>query len=325
MTIKLYYDKFSVMKKILIILFLMSFVFVSNGYSFWIWTPKSGKWVNPKYSVKQNPKEHFDYAMGFYNKKSLKRAIAEFRRLIKNYSDAYEAAEAQFYIGKSFEGLRKDYEAYKAYQLVIDKYPFNKRHEEIIRIEYDIAERFISNRDKSKFLGLNFQLEDPAVEIFKKIEENSPYSKLAAKSIYRLGVYLKAKELFIEGQKEFENLLDKYPNSEWVEPARFQLAECLALISPEAEYSQNITQEAREKFEDFAQEHPEAILGESARIKVRELKEKEAESNFIIAQFYEKQKDFESAKIYYNYVIDNYPESDFVVKALEGIKEIDKK
>jgi len=163
------------------------------------------------------------------------------------------------------------------------------------------------------------------VEIFKKIEENSPYSKLAAKSIYRLGVYLKAKELFIEGQKEFENLLDKYPNSEWVEPARFQLAECLALISPEAEYSQNITQEAREKFEDFAQEHPEAILGESARIKVRELKEKEAESNFIIAQFYEKQKDFESAKIYYNYVIDNYPESDFVVKALEGIKEIDKK
>ncbi len=313
------------MKKILTILFLMSFVFVANSSAFWIWTPKTNKWENPKYSVKQNPKEHFDYALDFYQKKDYKRAIAEFRRLIKNYSDAYEAAESQFYIGKCYEGLGKDYEAYKAYQLVIDKYPFNKRHEEIIQIEYDIAERFIATKDESKFLGLNFQLEDPVVEILKKIEENSPYHKLAVKSIYRLGVYLKAKGLYYEAQKEFELLLDKYPDSEWVEPTKFQLAECLSLVSPEAEYSQNLTQEARKKFETFAKDHPEAILGDSARAKVSQLKKKEAESNFIIAQFYEKQKDYEAAKVYYDYVIDNYPESDFVAKAFERIKEIDSK
>jgi len=51
----------------------------------------------------------------------------------------------------------------------------------------------------------------------------------------------------------------------------------------------------------------------------------EAENNFLIARFYEKQKDYKAAKIYYNMIVNDYQDTEFAVKALEKIVEMDKK
>ena len=313
------------MKKLISILFLIIFVFTCNAQAFWIWSPRTGKWTNPKSPPKENPKEELNFGLDLMKSKNYEKAINAFRTLIRYFPKAFEAAEAQFYIGKCYEALLKDFEAYKAYQLVLDKYPFNKRSEEILQIQYDIAERFISGVNKTKVLGMTFQLEDPAIEILQKIIENAPYSKLAPKAQYRLGVYLKAKSQFYEARAELEKVIEKYPDSEWAEPARFQLAETVASISPKPSYDQNLTQEAREKFEEFAKTHPEATLSQAANIQVEALKNKEAESNFIIAKFYEKQNNFASAKIYYQYILDNFPESSFAPQAVAQLKVVEEK
>jgi len=313
------------MKKLISLVLLIIFVFVSNANAFWIWSPRTGKWTNPKYAPRQNPKDQLKSALELYAAKKFDKAIIEFKLLIRYFPKAYESAEAQFYIGKCLEGQIKDYEAFKAYQLVLDKYPFNKRSEEIFQLQYDIAERFITGINTPKILGMSFQLEDPAIEILQKIVENAPYSKLAPKAQYRLGVYLKAKSQFYQAREELEKVIDKYPESEWAEPAKYQLAETMASISPKPSYDQNLTQEARVKFEEFAKNHPEASLSQSANLQVTFLKDKEAESNFIIASFYEKQANYPSAKIYYQYILDNYPGSIFSAKSVAQLRVIEEK
>jgi len=313
------------MKRLVSIVFLIIFAFASNANAFWIWSPRTGKWTNPKYSPKENPKEQLKSAIELYNGKKYDKAINEFKLLIRYFPKAYEAAEAQFYIGKCLEGQIKDYEAYKAYQLVLSKYPFNKRSEEIYQLQYDIAERFIAGTNTTKVLGMSFQLEDPVTEILHKIVENAPYSKLAPKAQYRLGVYLKAKSQFYEARAELEKVIEKYPESEWAEPAKYQLAETVASISPKPSYDQDLTQEARVKFEEFAKTHPEASLSQSANLQVALLKDKEAESNFMIANFYEKLGNYPSAIIYYQYIVDNYPDSSFAAKAVAQLKVVEEK
>ena len=72
---------------ILILFFLLGGMALgtSRGFAFWVWTPETNKWVNPKYSVKDTPSEQLQFALTFYQSKEYKEAIQELRKLIDHY------------------------------------------------------------------------------------------------------------------------------------------------------------------------------------------------------------------------------------------------
>lgn len=308
---------------ILVILTFFSVVSVSPAYAYWIWTPKTGKWVNPKTMVKPTPQEQYDYAMEFYNLKKYDDSIREFKKLIKAYPKSFEASESQFYIGRAEEEKNNLYEAFIAYQKVVDKYPFSERIKDIIEREYKIGEIFMSG-EKRKALGVPLPVENPSIEIFAKVVENSTYGPIAPKAQYKLGLVLKGLERFDEAEEAFNKVVTNYPDSEWVEPAKFQIASCRAALSRGPEYDSGAANEAKQKFESFLKDHPDAVLSKEAEENIGKLKEKEAASNYNIAVFYEKQKAYEAARIYYNSVIDNYSDSQWAKKAQDRLKALEK-
>jgi len=306
---------------ILIIIFLFS---ISPAYPYWIWTPKTGKWLNPKTAVKPTPKEQFDFAAGLYKEKKYEEAKREFKKLLKHYPKAFEAAESQYYLGMTEEAQNNLYEAYLEYQRVIDKYPFSERIPEIIEREYKIAELFMSGA-KRKALGVPLPVDNPAIEIFNRVVENSTYGPLAPKAQYKLGLVLKSLSRYYEAEEAFNKVISNYPNSEWAEAAKFQIAVCRASVSRGADYDQGAAKEAKDKFEEFVKEHPDASLSREADKNIGQLKEKEAEANYDIAYFYEKQKQFEAAKIYYNDVVNSSPSSIWSAKSMERLRILEKK
>ena len=298
---------------------------VTPAYSYWIWTPKTGKWTNPKAQPKPTPKEQFEFAKGLYDIKNYEEAKREFQKLLKTYPKAFEAAESQYYLGAIEEAQENLYQAYQAYQKVIDKYPFSERIQEIIEREYKIAETFMSGY-KRKALGVTIPVaENPALEIFTKIVENSTYGPIAPKAQYKLGLVLKGLMRYYEAEEAFNKVIANYPDSEWVGAAKFQLAACRAAVSRGPDYDQGAAKEAKEKFEEFVKDHPEAVLSREAEKNIEQLKDKEAESAFSIAKFYEKQKAYKAARIYYNQVISNYADSPWAAKAVERLELMEKK
>lgn len=310
---------------ILIICIICGGLLLRPAYSYWIWTPKTGKWINPKNAVKSTPKEQFDLAKGFYNAKNYEEAKREFKKLLKNYPKAAEAAEGQYYLGVVEEAQNNPYEAYKAYQKVIDKYPFSERIQEIIEREYKIAEGFMTGQKRKGPMGVALPVENPAIEIFKKVVENSTYGPLAPVAQYRLGLVLKSLGRYYEAEDAFTKVISSYPDSEWVEAAKFQIASCRQAVSRGPDYDQGATKEAKEKFEEFLRDHPDAVLSRDAEKNISQLKEKEAESDYTIALFYEKQKDYKAAKVYYDDIVNNYPESAWAAKALSRSLALEKK
>jgi len=313
------------MRRIAIIIIAVFFVLsLSPAYAYWIWTPKTGKWINPKTAVKSTPKAQFDLAKGFYDEKKYEDAKREFRKLLKAYSKSLEAAESQYYLGLIEDNQGNLYEAFLSYQKIIDKYPFSERIPQIIEREYKIAEAFMSGQ-KRKALGVPLPVDNPAIEIFSKVIENSTYGPWAAPAQYKLGLVLKGLLRYYEAEDAFNKVVSNYPDSEWAAPAKFQIASCRAAVSRGPEYDQGSAGEAKEKFEEFVKEHPDAVLSSEAEKNIEQLKEKEAASNYNIARFYEKQKAFEAAKVYYKDVIDNYPDSGWAGKALERMQALEKK
>jgi outer membrane protein assembly factor BamD (BamD/ComL family) len=66
-------------------------------------------------------------------------------------------------------------------------------------------------------------------------------------------------------------------------------------------------------------------LSKEAQNNINRLREQEAEGNYNAARFYEKQKAFQSAEIYYNGVINNYSDSPWAAKAVERLRMMGRK
>jgi outer membrane protein assembly factor BamD len=311
------------MRRIILSFLIISALSVNPVYSFWIWTPKTGKWVNPKNIAKDNPQAQFEYALSFYNEKKFEDALREFKKLLKEYPKSFEASESQYYLGLVEEERGNFYEAYQAYQKLIDKYPFSERIKEVVEKEYNIAEKFMSGY-KRKALGVNLPVENPAIEIFTKVVENSTYGPLAPKAQYKLGLVLKGVQRYYEAEDAFNKIVANYPDSEWAEPAKFQIASCRAAVSRSPDYDQGAAGEAKQKFEEFVREHPDAVLSQEAEINIAKLNEKEAAASYNTARFYEKQKAYRAAKIYYNNVVKNYPNSVWAAKSIEKLQVLEK-
>ncbi|MCX7927182.1 MAG: outer membrane protein assembly factor BamD [Candidatus Omnitrophica bacterium] len=312
------------MKKLGIICLLIFFANLQYLYAYWIWNPKSGQWVNPKLSVKQGPQKQFEFALSLYNAEEYVDAKREFKKLIRHFPKAKEAAESQYYLGLIEEKLGNLYEAFKEYQKVIDTYPFSERIGEVIERQYAIGEAFMLGKAKRKALGLELPVDNPALEIFAKVVENSPYGALAAKAQYQLGMVYKNLGQYYEAEEAFNKVINNYPDSEWAQSAKFQIAACRALASRGPAYDQGSTKEAREKFQEFILSSPQTPLVNEAENRLKELSEKEAESNYQIGRFYEKQRDYKAAEIYYNATIEVAPESPWAVRAMERLKIMEK-
>jgi len=129
---------------------------------------------------------------------------------------------------------------------------------------------------------------------------------------------------YYEAEEAFNKVITNYPDSEWTEAAKFQIASCRASLSKSADYDQGATQEAKEKFEQFVEEHPDAVLSQDAEKNIEQLNEREVESNYNIGRFYERQKSYDAAYIYYNDIIEKYPNSSWAPKALERLQVLNK-
>ncbi len=301
---------------------LISLSCAENCPAYWIWTPQTGKFINPKHAAKETPQKQFDWAMRFLEAKDYKRAIAEFKKLLKHYPLSKLANLSRFYIAEAYENLGQYYKAFENYQLVIDKYPYTDKVDEIIKRQYRIGNLFFSGQ-KAKLFGMALlPAKDKAIEIFAKVAENSPYGDYGALAQYKLGeCYMETKD-YINAALAFKKIIENYPKSPLIDDAKYNIALCAVNAATGPEYNEEDTDKAIKEFKDFVRRYPDSEMEKEARHFIDKLESEKAENSFHIAQFYERQNNLDSARIYYEEIVTKYPQSEWAPQALERLKII---
>lgn len=313
-----------------ILLFSLISVFVvsQTSYAYWIWTPETKKFINPKNTVKDTPKEQFDWAMTFYSAKDYQRAAFEFDKLAKQYEFSDYASKAQYYVGLCYEDMQKYYIAFENYQKAIDNFPHLANTDEVLARQFAIGNIYLE-KTNPKILGNDIMAPlDRAVEIFKKVVENAPYGKHAEDAQFKLGEALKRSERYEEAVQAYHKLVEDYPNSKYATKAMYEEAYCAYRASLRPAYDASATDSAIKTFEKFTDKNKDTNLAQEADKTMKRLKDNVAEKSFKAAEFYESQGKKEAAIIYYQDVIDTYPDSSFIGKAkakIEALKNPKKK
>ncbi|MDO9465473.1 MAG: outer membrane protein assembly factor BamD [bacterium] len=271
-------------------------------------------------SPKESPKEQFEYAESFKDKKP-KKCLAEHKKLLKFYKNSSFAEKSQLRIAQYYYDQHQYFTAAKEYQKAIDGYHSPDKLEMITNIQKRIANYFFANPTVHK----NKKRYEKAAIVYSMAIKNMPFSKNADEFQYRIGLCYQREGKLEEAAKEFRKLISNYPNSVWVDDAYYWIAICSITPSNSSSYDQSSTDATMDKLTKFTESFPNSNLCSLAERKIRELQDIKAQKDYEIAEFYNKQNNKGAAEIYYKRVLKTYSFSKWTVLAEKKLKEIQTK
>ena len=281
-----------------------------------VWHKGEGwNWEREGTTLANNPKDQLDIARGFEAKKQYDDAAAAYRRVIRRWPTSFSAQEARLGLAQCLSQLGFLYKAFKEYQNLIEKNPNSPHFDTAMQAQYDIACRFLNGEKHKVWKFRIFNGLDKAVEIFEQIVKNGPYSKLGPAAQFRIGLTYEKEKDNIAAVHAYEKLLERYPKDPLAEDAQYQIGWAYKAEAQRAEYDQNNANQAISAFNDFLVRYPTSAKAEPAKEFRAELKQEQSKGLFLIARFYQKNKNYRAALIYYNEIIEQNPRSDWANQA----------
>jgi outer membrane protein assembly factor BamD len=114
---------------------------------------------------------------------------------------------------------------------------------------------------------------------------------------------------------EFKRLISAYPNSDFADDSQYYIAMSHYKMSPKYSLDQSETDQAIEEFHKLFSEYPTSEFIKDGRVKVAELETKLAKKSFMAGKLYLKMGYNDAAILYFAFVRDNYPSTDWAIQA----------
>ena len=126
---------------------------------------------------------------------------------------------------------------------------------------------------------------------------------------------------YILAASEYERFISYYPQDEKRQQVEFKLALCFYEQSPRYRLDQTQTRRAIQLFRLFNNKYPDSELVVESAQKIDELRNKLARKSFDAGEFYLRTSRYVAASIYFDQVVDQYPESKWAEQSL--LKQIE--
>jgi outer membrane protein assembly factor BamD len=254
---------------------------------------------------KQRAKDQLAVSQQAFDKKQYRLALKSSLRVIRIWPLSDYAPQAQYLIGRCYEARKMDEKAFTAYQTMLDKYPKTVSSEEVQRRQFAIAVRFLHGQWLKLFGYIPFfPSMDKTAEMFDKIVRYGPYGELGPPSQMDIGAAREKEKDYPSAVRAYERAADRYSDQRKIAAeAQYKEAAAYNKQAKKADYDQSIAGQAIATFTDFMALYPDDPRVAGARQIITTLKAEEARGNFNIAEYYEKQKKWDGALIYYNEVL----------------------
>jgi len=273
--------------------------------------------------LKRQPKNSF-WAEEFFERGNYKRAIDEYRKILKKFSGSPFASRAQLSIGQSYYKMNKFDQALESYQKVINDYSLSEVVKEALQLEERLAEEYLEKKSPRQFLIPQHDRFNKAAQIYQQIVDNFPFQSRAAELQYNVGwVYYKAGN-FKEAIKAFEKVKKNYPRSAWNAKSSFMIGLVYWTQSPERlEYHQDAVNKAVDSFQSFIKDYPDHPKVKDAEKYLSDLKDRQGKYLFNIGEYYyKKEGSLKAASVYFKKLEENFKGSSWGEKAKERLAEI---
>lgn len=288
----------------------------------WTYEPAGGEgnWQRTR------AKDQLIVAQDAFDKKDYRLALKAARRVVRVWPLSDYAPQAQYIVGRCYETRGVDERAFKEYQTLLEKYPKAVNYEEILKRQFDIANRFLGGEWFRLWTYIPFfPSMDRTSDLFEKIVKNGPYSDIAPQAQMKIGAAREKQSNYAEAVKAYQRAADRYNDRPQIAAdATYREGIAYEKQAQTAEYDQSTAGQAIATFTDFMTLYPDDSRVPESQKTITQLRMEQARGNFEIAKYYEKNKKWNGAMIYYNEVLLRDPNSPYAAQARERIEAIKK-
>jgi outer membrane assembly lipoprotein YfiO len=279
---------------------------------------------------KLRAKDQLEVAQQAFDQKKYRLALKAAERVIAVWPLSDYPPKAQYLIGRIYEGRKMDEKAFDAYQTLLDKYAKYIPAEETKDVQhrqYVIALRFLHGEWRKLWGHIPFfPSMDLTADMFEKIVRYGPYGDLGPPSQMNIGAAREKEKDYPLAVKAYELASDRYSEQPTVAvEALYKAALAYNKQAHRAEYDQSVAGQAISAFTDFMALFPNDPRVADAQRMIGQLKAVEAQGNFKVAQYYEKNKQWLGARVYYNEVLIKNPSSPLADKARQRLEVLAKR
>jgi outer membrane protein assembly factor BamD len=251
-----------------------------------------------------------------------KRAIRAYKQLVRKYSRDALAAGAAFRGAELLEQTHQYLEAAGTYRLVVVTYRTSPHFNEAIEGQFRIGEMYLAGK-KLKLLGIPYATSmDRAVEIFAGVVRTAPFGKYTARAQFDIGLAREKQGANDAALQAYQAVIERFPNDPIAADAQYQIGYIWFTASRSGVKDLAATNNARVAFQDFLFRYPNSEKAAQAKSNLQLLEHKSTNRTFEVARYYDKQKMYRAAVIYYNEVIRQQPGSAESEKAKKRIDQL---
>ncbi len=251
---------------------------------------------------------------------NIKRAIKAYKSLVKHHPKDTLAPGALYRSAQLQEQLHEYTPAAESFSQLVEKYPGSPHFEEAIEAQFRVGEIYLNGK-KLKFLGIPLASAlDRAVTIFANVVRTAPYGKYTARAQFDIGLAREKQGANDAALQAYQAVADKFPNEPVAVDAQYQMGYIWFTAAQTGTKDAAASANAKTAFQDFLFHYPKSEKAAQARANLDILEHKQTANSYKVAKFYDKQKYYRAAVIYYNEVIRQQPGSE---ESNEAKKRID--
>jgi outer membrane protein assembly factor BamD len=262
----------------------------------------------------------FQIGQAAENEGNYKRAIRAYKSLVKRHPKDKLASEALYRAAHLQEKEHNYLVAADLFAQLVEKYTSSPHFEEAIEAQFRIGEIYLNGK-KLKFLGLPIASAlDRAVTVFANVVRTAPYGKYTARAQFDIGLAREKQGANDAAIQAYQAVVDKFPNEPVAVDAQYQIGYIWFNAAQSGTKDAAAAANAKTAFQDFLFHYPKSEKAAQARANLEILEHKQTSNSYKVAKFYDKQKYYRAAVIYYNEVIRQQPGSQ---ESNEAKKRID--
>lgn len=284
---------------------------VSSAGASVVFRPKEkAKYVAPgEEEISGTAQQLFDKAQEAEKAGDAGRAIKYYGVLVRKHPKDALAAGAAFQRAQLLEQTHDYLKAADMYRLVVEKYPKFERFNDAIEAQFRIGEMYLNGK-KAKVLGLPMGNSlDRSVDIFAAIIRTAPFGRYTARAQFNIGLAREKQGATDAALQAYQAVIDKFPDEPIAADAQYQIGYLWLRAAKTGTKDAAAAKNAKMGFQDFLFKHPNSEKAAQAREDLKLLDTKQTANAFQVARFYDKQKNYRAAVIYYNDVIRQQPGS----------------
>jgi outer membrane protein assembly factor BamD (BamD/ComL family) len=274
------------------------------------WEYENGQWPQveqgPVQSVSDPTIDRAEQYLSHGETKVARQVLFQWEHVHK---DSPVRDRAVFLIAQSYYDEDDRILAFYYLDEVMDEYPESRLFYPALEKQYEIADAFLSGR-KRRFLGMAIlPADEEAVEMMYRIQQRSPGSALAEKSMLRTADYYYADRQYDYAADAYAYFVRNYPRSPQVPRSRLREAFSLLAQFHDVKFDPTPIIDARAQILDIENSYPKMAEDENLPVVVQQIDSAFAQKLLVTGDYFQRTGWLQATVYYYQFLIDTYPAS----------------